>query len=76
MKLTVRAHARKRRSVRGLGVGAVSVPQVRAPGQTGEVDWGEADCHPAGARTRVHLLFTYSCFSGAACSIGSPVETQ
>jgi hypothetical protein len=29
-----------------------------------------------GARTRVHLFFMRSCFSGAAFSVASPVETQ
>jgi hypothetical protein len=30
----------------------------------------------AGARTTVHLFFMRSCFSGAAFSMASPVETQ
>ena len=41
-----------------------------------EVDWGEADVDLAGAVTRVHLFFMRSCFSGAAFSMASPVETQ
>jgi transposase len=43
---------------------------------TAEVDWGEADVDPAGARVTVHLFFMRSCFSGAAFSMASPVETQ
>jgi transposase len=30
----------------------------------------------AGARTKVHLFFMRSCFSGAAFAVASPVETQ
>jgi transposase len=54
----------------------VFVPQVHAPAQTAEVDWGQAEVELAGARTKVHLFFMRSCFSGAAFSIASPVETQ
>jgi transposase len=73
---TVREHVRKRRRELGLAVGEVFVPQVHAPGRTAEVDWGEADVDLAGSRTRVHLFFMRSCFSGAAFSMASPVETQ
>jgi transposase len=73
---TVRDHVRKRRRELGLTVGEVFVPQVHAPGRTAEVDWGEAEVDLAGARTRVHLFFMRSCFSGAAFSMASPVETQ
>jgi transposase len=73
---TVRDHVRKRRRELGLTVGEVFVPQVHAPGRTAEVDWGEAEVDLAGARTRVHLFFMRSCFSGAAFSLASPVETQ
>jgi transposase len=73
---TVREHVRKRRRELGLTVGEVFVPQIHAPGRTAEVDWGEADVDVAGARTRVHLFFMRSCFSGAAFSMASPVETQ
>ena len=73
---TVRDHVRKRRRELGLTVGEVFVPRVHAPGRTAEVDWGEAEVDLAGARTRVHLFFMRSCFSGAAFSIASPVETQ
>jgi transposase len=73
---TVRDHVRKRRRELGLTIGEVFVPQVHAPGRTAEVDWGEADVDLAGARTRVHLFFMRSCFSGAAFSMASPVETQ
>jgi len=73
---TVRDHVRKRRRELGLGAREVFVPQIHAPGVTAEVDWGEADVDLAGARTRVHLFFMRSCFSGAAFSMASPVETQ
>ena len=73
---TVREHVRKRRRELGLTVGEVFVPQVHAPGRTAEVDWGEAEIDLAGARTRVHVFFMRSCFSGAAFSMASPVETQ
>ncbi|MEA2370751.1 MAG: hypothetical protein QOH12_1145 [Solirubrobacteraceae bacterium] len=73
---TVRDHVRKRRRELGLAVGDVFVPQIHAPGVTAEVDWGEADVYLAGSLTRVHLFFMRSCFSGAAFSMASPVETQ
>jgi len=73
---TVRDHVRKRRRELGIAAREVFVPQVHAPGQTAEVDWGEADVELAGALTRVHLFFMRSCFSGAAFSMASPVETQ
>jgi len=73
---TVRDHVRKRRREMGLAARDVFVPQVHAPGQTAEVDWGEADVDLAGTLTRVHLFFMRSCFSGAAFSMASAVETQ
>jgi len=73
---TVRDHVRKRRRELGLVTREVFVPQIHAPGQTAEVDWGEADVDLAGTLTRVHLFFMRSCFSGAAFSMASPVETQ
>jgi transposase len=73
---TVRDHVRKRRREMGLAARDVFVPQVHAPGQTAEVDWGEADVDLAGTLTRVHLFFMRSCFSGAAFSMVSAVETQ
>jgi transposase len=73
---TVRDHVRKRRRELGLAGREVFVPQVHAPGQTAEVDWGQAEIELAGARIRVHLFFMRSCFSGAAFSMASPVETQ
>jgi len=73
---TVRDHVRKRRREMGLAARDVFVPQIHAPGVTAEVDWGQADVELAGARTRVHLFFMRSCFSGAAFSMASPVETQ
>jgi transposase len=75
-EVTVRQHVHKRRRELGLTVGEVFVPQVHAPGRTAEVDWGEADVELAGARTTVHLFHMRSCFSGAAFSMASPVETQ
>jgi transposase len=73
---TVRDHVRKRRRALGLTVGEVFVPQIHAPARTAEVDWGEAEVDLAGARTRVHLFHMRSCFSGAAFTMASPVETQ
>jgi transposase len=73
---TVRDHVRKRRRELGLTVGEVFVPQVHAPGRTAEVDWGEAEVDLAGARTTVHLFHMRACFSGAAFTMASPVETQ
>jgi len=73
---TVRDHVRKRRRELGLTVGEVFVPQVHAPARTAEVDWGEAEVELAGARTRLHLFHMRSCFSGAAFTMASPVETQ
>ena len=73
---TVRDYVRKRRRELGHGSGEVFVPQVHAAGRTAEVDWGQAEVELAGARTRVHLFFMRSCFSGAAFSMASPVETQ
>ena len=73
---TVRDHVRKRRRELGLTVGEVFVPQVHAPARTAEVDWGEAEVDLAGEPTKVHLFHMRSCFSGAAFSMASPVETQ
>ena len=75
-EVTVRQHVHKRRRELGLTTGQVFVPQVHAPGRTAEVDWGEADVDLAGALTRVHLFHMRACFSGAAFSMASPVETQ
>jgi transposase len=73
---TVRDHVRKRRRALGLAPREVFVPQAHAAGVTAEVDWGQADVDLGGAQTRVHLFFMRSCFSGAAFSMASPVETQ
>jgi transposase len=75
-EVTVRQHVHKRRRELGLMVGEVFVPQVHAPARTAEVDWGEAEVDLSGARTRVHLFHMRSCFSGAAFTMASPVETQ
>ncbi len=73
---TVRDYVRRRRRELGHGPREVFVPQAHAPGQTAEVDWGQAVVELAGARTRVHLFFMRSCFSGAGFAMASPVETQ
>jgi transposase len=73
---TVREHVRKRRRELGLTVGQVFVPQVHAPAQTAEVDWGQAVVQLAGSQVTVHVFVMRSCFSGAAFSMASPVETQ
>jgi transposase len=75
-EVTVRQHVHKRRRELGLSAGQVFVPQVHAPARTAEVDWGQAEVELAGARTRVHLFHMRSCFSGAAFTMASPVETQ
>jgi transposase len=75
-EVTVRQHVHKRRRELGLTTGQVFVPQVHAPARTAEVDWGEAVVELAGVRTRVHLFHMRACFSGAAFSMASPVETQ
>jgi transposase len=75
-EVTVRQHVHKRRRELGLTVGEVFVPQVHVPARTAEVDWGEAEVELSGARTRVHLFHMRSCFSGAAFTMASPVETQ
>jgi transposase len=75
-EVTVRQHVHRRRRELGMSVGEVFVPQVHAPARTAEVDWGEAEVDLAGARTKVHLFHMRSCFSGAAFTMASPVETQ
>lgn len=45
------------------------MPQVHAPARTAEVAL-------SGERTKVHLFHMRSCFSGAAFTMASPVETQ
>jgi len=73
---TVREHVRRRRRELGQGPREVFVPQLNVAGRTAEVDWGEAEVDLVGVRTRVHLFFMRSCFSGAAFSMASPVQTQ
>jgi transposase len=73
---TVREHVRKRRRELGLTVGEVFVPQAHMPARTAEVDWGEAEVQLAGSPVKVHVFVMRSCFSGAAFSMASPVETQ
>jgi transposase len=73
---TVREHVRKRRREMGLTVGQVFVPQTHTPARTAEVDWGQAQVQLAGSPVKVHVFVMRSCFSGAAFSMASPVETQ
>jgi transposase len=73
---TVREHVRKRKREIGLAVGQVFVPQTHTPAQTAEVDWGQAQVTLAGSAVKVHVFVMRSCFSGAAFSMASPVETQ
>jgi transposase len=73
---TVREHVRKRRRELGLTVGQVFVPQAHTPARTAEVDWGQAEVQLAGSQVKVHVFVMRSCFSGAAFSMASPVETQ
>jgi transposase len=73
---TVREHVRNRRRELGLTIGQVFVPQTHTPAQTAEVDWGEAQVQLAGSPVTVHVFVMRSCFSGAAFSMASPVETQ
>jgi transposase len=73
---TVREHVRKRRRELGLAVGQVFVPQTHMPGRTAEVDWGQAQVQLAGSPVTVPVFVMRSCFSGAAFSMASPVETQ
>jgi transposase len=75
-EVTVRQHVHKRRRELGLTVGQVFVPQIHAPAQTAEVDWGQAEVQLAGTAVTVHVFVMRSCFSGAAFSMASPVETQ
>ena len=60
----------------GLTVGQVFVPQAHTPARTAEVDWGQAEVQLAGSPVTVHVFVMRSCFSGAAFSMASPVETQ
>ena len=73
---TVREHVRNRRREMGLTVGQVFVPQAHTPARTAEVDWGQALVQLAGSPVKVHVFVMRSCFSGAAFSMASPVETQ
>ncbi len=73
---TVREHVRKRKREMGLALGQVFVPQTHTPARTAEVDWGQAQVRLAGSQVRVHVFVMRSCFSGAAFSMASPVETQ
>jgi transposase len=75
-EVTVRQHVHKRRRELGLAVGQVFVPQTHMPARTAEVDWGQAQVHLAGSQVTVHVFVMRSCFSGAAFSMASPVETQ
>lgn len=52
------------------------MPQIHTPARTAEVDWGQALVQLAGSPVKVHVFVMRSCFSGAAFSMASPVETQ
>ncbi len=60
----------------GLAIGQVFVPQTHTPARTAEVDWGQAEVQLAGSQVKVHVFVMRSCFSGAAFSMASPVETR
>jgi transposase len=72
---TVRDYVRRRR--RELGEPAEAfVPQAHQPGQTAEVDWGEAAVDVAGRRVDVGLFLMRSCYSGAAFVRAFERQTQ
>jgi transposase len=73
---TVRDYVRRRKRLMGWPVGEVHVPQVHAPGQGAEVDWGEAQVELGGVAVTVHLFVMRASFSGAAFCQASLVETQ
>jgi transposase len=73
---TVRDYVRARKRQLGWPVGDVFVPQVHAPGQEAEVDWGQAQVEFPDASRTVHLFVMRASFSGAAFCQASLVETQ
>jgi len=72
---TMRDHVRKRRRELGLAAEAFC-PQVHDPGQTAEVDWGEASVSVAGVLTVVGLFLMRSCFSGACFVMAFESQSQ
>src|SRR4051794_27791317 len=73
---TVRDYVRARKREMGRPVRDVSVPQLHAPGQEAEVDWGEARVCLGGEAVKVHLFVMRASFSGAVFCQASLVETQ
>ncbi|WP_249019844.1 IS21 family transposase [Conexibacter sp. S30A1] len=72
---TVRDHVRKRRRELGL-LAEAFCPQVHDPGQTAEVDWGEATVSVAGTLTVLGLFLMRSCFSGACFVMAFESQSQ
>jgi transposase len=72
---TMRDHVRKRRRELGLSAEAFC-PQVHDPGQTAEVDWGEATVSLAGVLTVLGLFLMRSCFSGACFVMAFETQCQ
>ncbi|HEV8054370.1 MAG TPA: IS21 family transposase [Candidatus Limnocylindrales bacterium] len=73
---TVLDYVRARKRLMGWPVGEVHVPQVHAPGQDAEVDWGQAQVVLGGVAVTVHVFVMRASFSGAAFCQASLVETQ
>ncbi|MDA8069787.1 MAG: IS21 family transposase, partial [Actinomycetota bacterium] len=72
---TMRDHVRKRRRELGLSAEAFC-PQVHDPGQTAEVDWGEATVRLAGVPVVLGLFLMRSCFSGACFVMAFESQSQ
>ncbi|MGH2863361.1 MAG: IS21 family transposase [Solirubrobacteraceae bacterium] len=72
---TVRDHVRKRRRELGLAAEAFC-PQVHDPGQTAEVDWGEATVSVGGVAMVLGLFLMRSCFSGACFVMAFESQSQ
>lgn len=72
---TMRDHVRRRRRELGLAAEAFC-PQVHDPGQTAEVDWGEATVRLAGVATVLGLFLMRSCFSGACFVMAFESQSQ
>ena len=62
---TVREYVAIRKRELGLGVGEVCVPLCHEPAGEAEIDWGEAMVVLGGVLTKIYLLLTRACFSGA-----------
>ena len=72
----VRRYVHRRRRELGEAAEEVFVPQVRAPGAEGEVDWFEALVILAGVATTVHLFVLRACHSGAEFAMAFARESQ